>query len=319
MPAVTGQQNVVVTPAAANHLNVAGYPSPVPAGTSGTVTVSVVDAYGNVVPSYTGTVHLSSSDPQAMLPADYTFTAADNGMHAFNNVVLVTAGTQSITATDTVTASITGAQTGIVVLPGAATAFRVSGMPGSMTAGTATPFMVTAKDLWGNTVTGYQGTVHFSTSDPIGSVPADYTFTAADNGAHMFSATLKQAGMQTVSATDTTQSALNGQGNTLVNAAAASQLIVSGFPSPAMAGTPYSFTVTAYDAYGNVATGYRGTVHFTSSDGIALLPQDYVFTAADAGQHTFNATLSSPGSQWIDAIDMMVAALHGRQDGIIVQ
>jgi hypothetical protein len=27
-----------------------------------------------------------------------------------------------------------------------------------------------------------------------------------------------------------------------------------------------SVTVTALDAYGNIATGYTGTVHFTSSD-----------------------------------------------------
>src|SRR5450432_649574 len=32
---------------------------------------------GKPVPSYTGTVHFSSSDPRAVLPADYTFKAAD--------------------------------------------------------------------------------------------------------------------------------------------------------------------------------------------------------------------------------------------------
>ena len=50
-----------------------------------------------------------------------------------------------------------------------------------------------------------------------------------------------------------------------------------------------SFTVTAQDAYGNRATGYTGTVHFTSSDAQASLPVDYTFTAADAGMHTFSA------------------------------
>ena len=38
-------------------------------------------------------------------------------------------------------------------------------------------------------------------------------------------------------------------------------------------------TVTAYDAYGNVATGYTGTVAFTSSDPQACFPADYTFTA----------------------------------------
>ena len=55
-------------------------------------------------------------------------------------------------------------------------------------------------------------------------------------------------------------------------------------------------TVTAYDAYGNLATGYVGTVHFTSSDPKAVLPANDTFTAADAGVHTFWVTLSTPGN-----------------------
>ena len=31
-------------------------------------------------------------------------------------------------------------------------------------------------------------------------------------------------------------------------------------------GVAFSITVAAYDAYGNVATGYTGTVNFTSTD-----------------------------------------------------
>ena len=58
---------------------------------------------------YTGTVHFTSSDGSAVLPANYTFTAGDAGTHVFS-VTLKTAGTQSITATDTVTGSITGTQ-----------------------------------------------------------------------------------------------------------------------------------------------------------------------------------------------------------------
>ena len=59
---------------------------------------------------YTGTVHFTSSDGPAVLPANYTFTGGDAGTHVFS-VTLKTAGTQSITATDTVTGSITGTRT----------------------------------------------------------------------------------------------------------------------------------------------------------------------------------------------------------------
>ena len=78
------------------------------------MTVTAYDAYGNVATGYTGTVALSSSDPQAVLPANYTFTTADAGSHGVA-VTLDTAGTQSITATDTATASLTTTETGITV------------------------------------------------------------------------------------------------------------------------------------------------------------------------------------------------------------
>ena len=41
---------------------------------------------------YRGTVHCASSDPDAILPQPYTFTAADAGSHPFG-AVLYTAGT----------------------------------------------------------------------------------------------------------------------------------------------------------------------------------------------------------------------------------
>jgi hypothetical protein len=55
-------------------------------------------------------MHFTSSDGQASLPANYTFTAADGGVHTFS-ATLKTAGSQMLTATDTIASSITGAQT----------------------------------------------------------------------------------------------------------------------------------------------------------------------------------------------------------------
>ena len=61
--------------------------------------MTALDPYGNVATAYTGTVSISSSDPQAALPSSYTFVSGDAGVHGFS-VTLKTAGTQSITATD---------------------------------------------------------------------------------------------------------------------------------------------------------------------------------------------------------------------------
>ncbi len=110
---------LTVVPAAASVLQVAGYPSPVTAGAAGSFTVTAQDAYGNTVTNYSGTVHFSSGDAQAVLPADYTFTTADHGVHTFDGVFLETAGVQSLTATDTALAGLTGTQFGIQVNPAA--------------------------------------------------------------------------------------------------------------------------------------------------------------------------------------------------------
>ena len=100
----------------AARLVLAGFPSPTPAGAPQPFTLTAQDASANIATTYTGTVHFTSSDPLAALPADYTFTAADHGAHAFS-ATLATAGPQSLTATDTAPSGITGSQTAIAVSP----------------------------------------------------------------------------------------------------------------------------------------------------------------------------------------------------------
>jgi hypothetical protein len=104
-----------------------------------------------------------------------------------------------------------------------------------------------------------------------------------------------------------------------VSPAAASSLVVAGFPSPTTAGSRGSFTVSAADPYGNSATSYRGTVHFTSSDKRATLPKNYTFTAADNGRHTFHAVLRTLGTQSLTAFDRKNLSISGTQAGIVVQ
>src|SRR5207248_11252227 len=82
--------------------------SSVVAGTSFSVTVSALDASGQPNPSYTGTGHFTSTDAAGTLPDDYTFTVTDNGVHSFSGLILRTAGSSTLSATDSVTTSITG-------------------------------------------------------------------------------------------------------------------------------------------------------------------------------------------------------------------
>src|SRR5207244_5649962 len=159
--------------------------------------------------SYTGTVHFTSTDSQAGLPADYTFVGGDNGVHSFS-VTLKTAGAQSITAADKTTATITGTESGITVAAAAASRLAVSGFPTSATAGVAGSITATAQDAYGNVAKSYTGTVHFTSTDSQAGFPADYTFVGGDNGVHSFSVTLKTAGAQWITATDQTNATITG-------------------------------------------------------------------------------------------------------------
>ena len=70
-----------------------------------------------------------------------------------------------------------------------------------------------------------------------------------------------------------------------------------------MVQSPVTFTVQMKDLSGHIDTGYTGRVHFTGGDPNAILPQDYTFTAADAGQATFTATFNSFGVRSITITD----------------
>jgi hypothetical protein len=100
--------------------------------------------------------------------------------------------------------------------------------------------------------------------------------------------------------------------------AAASKLKVACFPKTVTGGTAHTSAVTVSDAYGNVVTGYTGTVKFSSSDKAAVLPPSYTFTAADKGVHTFSATLNTVGTQSITATDSGNASITGSETGIKV-
>jgi len=74
-------------------------PSSAVAGLPFTVTVTAMigDSPDRVINSV---IRFTSSDPAAVLPGNYQFTVNDVGSHTFTNgVILMTAGSQTITAT----------------------------------------------------------------------------------------------------------------------------------------------------------------------------------------------------------------------------
>jgi hypothetical protein len=81
-------------------------------------------------------------------------------------------------------------------------------------------------------------------------------------------------------------------------------------PSSATAGSPFTVTVTAM-VDGRRDTIFNSPIHFTCSDNVAILPADYVFTAADAGSHTFTdgVTLMTAGNESIKATDTIASSI----------
>jgi hypothetical protein len=75
--------------------------------------------------------------------------------------------------------------------------------------------------------------------------------------------------------------------------------------------------VTAIDPYGNTASAYRGTVHFSSNDSQAVLPGNYTFAAGDNGTHTFGATPKTAGAFSLTAADT-ASIISGHQGAITV-
>jgi hypothetical protein len=176
------------------------------AGASYSFAVVALNALGGEATGYTGTVHFASSDVQAGLPADYTFTAADLAIHSFT-ATLKTAGTQSITVADTMHPSATGSLS-ISVAPGAVTHFVFSG-PGTVTQGVGFKVTVSAVDDFGNVNAGYRGSVRLIGNDPsVG--PQGFTFSSNDNGVHVFSYTFNRLGLDTLTIVDLANSSITG-------------------------------------------------------------------------------------------------------------
>gem|GEM_PF-2973937 len=98
------------------------------------------------------------------------------------------------------------------------------------------------------------------------------------------------------------------------------KILVTGVSDPTNVGVPSSLTVQAVDWQGVPQSDYRGTVHFTSTDGAASLPTDYTFTAADFGRHTFTNGIAfgTQGTWDVTATDQTDSSITGSQTGVVV-
>ena len=183
----------------------------------------------------------------------------------------------------------------------------------TLTAGqTSAPVTAELQDAWGNIVNAPSAGIPVtlsSTSDTTTFMPSSSaTIAGGFPTTSSFTYSDTTAGTPTISATATGVTSASQQET--INPGPAQTFSLT-TPGTVTHGTAFNVTVTARDQYGNIATGYLGTVHFTSSDGAAVLPADYSFQAGDNGTHTFSVTLNTAGSQTVTATDKVTATITG--------
>jgi hypothetical protein len=183
--------------------------------------------------------------------------------------------------------------------------------PASTTQTSGSPFSVTvvARDASNNVLTNYAGTIHFTTTDPSGSVvvPANYAFVSGDNGSHTFTnaVTLQTAGSQTVSVNDTVQTTKTGTSAaiTVVHGAAFRVVLTGGNGVSLASGITRQLTGTIQDQAGNtVTTGLDATrsVTFGKTAGTGTVSGLGSSTAV-AGVATLTVTGAAAGSITLQA------------------
>lgn len=125
--------------------------------------------------SFIGTVHFTSSDPKAVLPADYTFVTTDKGTQSFG-ATLMASGSQTITVTDTVNGAITATST----LTGKAT-----GTAPTITSASSTTFTESAAGVFTVTAAGSP----IPSLSETGALPSGVSFVDNGNGSGTLSGT----------------------------------------------------------------------------------------------------------------------------------
>jgi Big-like domain-containing protein/List-Bact-rpt repeat protein len=270
--AINGSTLLTVTGPTTHFLVTA--PATATAGTPINFTLTAQDAANNTATSYTGTVHFTSTDGAATLPANATLT---NGVGNFQ-ALLKTVGPQTITAADTVTASVTGTSNSIAV------------------SATSIPVLFIVKTHVGNFVQGQQG--------------AQYTVTVSNTGTGPTSGT--------VTMTETVPSGLTlvslaGTGWTCAtpntaNVCTRSDVLASGVPYPPITVTVNVAANAISPQVNHVDAAGGSSAPAIANDSTAITLQQSTLTVTEAGTGT--GTVSSQ-ADLIPAIACTTGSANG--------
>lgn len=285
------------------------------------VTVRILDESHNLCTTSTASVTLALSNNPGGATLGGTLTrAAVGGIATFDNAYITIAATgYTLRATG---ADLEEIETdAFEVFPAVAASIDLSYSP-SVTAGSGDALEVVMRDAYDNVATGYTGTLHLTSSDPAAILPADHTFTDADQGVYAFNdVTLCTAGEQWVRATDTVSATLTQSVSTVVYQAEADHLEFTWTPSSAQAlGQPISpcVQVDVHDAYHNLVTAgsYSVDMALGNNPGSATLGGTTTLTTSDGVACFDDLTVSAEGTgYWLEAAaEGLIAAISNAFD-----
>ena len=254
---------MTVTPASPAQLVIVQTPpSSVAAGSPFGLAVAIEDAYGNVVSSSDADVSLGLMGNAAGAGlGGGTTAAAISGVATFERLTLNASGpSYQIQASST---GLSGATTTVGVTPASATRLVITvEPPASVTAGSGFGLGVSIEDGFGNPVTGYSGPVTVSVVQASnGDVLSGATTIQASGGSASFSGlTIDQAGDDLLEVSAAGVGALPTTAIQVVPAAPSRLVMIDAPPGQITAGQVFGVTAAVEDAFGNVESGFSGTV-----------------------------------------------------------
>jgi hypothetical protein len=276
------------------------------AGTPFNVSIEARDAFGNRVTSFTGTVTIAGGAATTVQGQPVTSAGFTAGVIASQAVTVTSAGTGKSVVVTNSAGTETGASNLFDVSPAALDNFLVEaqggGTIGTQTAGSPFNIRVTARDAFGNTQSGFAGSVTFTSSSVIGAgAGPSAAFVGGVLTSH--SITLNTSGSHTITATGGGQNGTSAAFTVNPGAASTTQSTVVAAPTNVslLLGPASTITVRLRDAFGNNLNTGGATV--TLEINPASTGNGSLSGVTDNGDGTYTATFnrSATGDAIINA------------------
>ncbi|MDZ7377130.1 MAG: hypothetical protein ONB13_10960, partial [candidate division KSB1 bacterium] len=268
------------------------------------ITVIARDQYNNIATQFAAKVTISDKTNTISPTLSDNFA---NGQWS-GNVTITQAYTNNAITVTRQGGTETGTSNNFDVTASAVDHFVISTI-GNQIAGQPFSITIRAEDAANNLVTSFNGTA--SISDLTSSITPKTTgsFTGGQWSGSV-TITKSRAG-NTITASSAGKTGTSNAFN--VDPAALDHFRLSSITSPQVAGTAFSITITAEDAYNNKATSFTGTVNLSDNSG-SITPS--VSSAFSSGEWTGNVTITKSITD--NVIQVTGAGKTGQSNGFNV-